>query len=1481
MAIQITVQPISRTVYLGDTVYITVDATETTGAPLSFNWIRDGVTVGTGKSHNANTRTQGIFYYYCEIRSPYEFVSSNIATLTVNDIVKPVILTQPQSFEEYIGSDHTVSFTVDEKAAFSYKYEWYKDGALVATTSDPEYTYRVTSETATAYCVVTASRPSGYGKSTTSNTFTITGKPREVEIVIEPSSKTVPIGYGPEGTVEVLCSAFPVVITDDVHFEWYGSYNGGAWQRLPSVESAVEHMSACEVSTENSGTWKVYCNIYALDGETGQGSLAAKTDTVTVEVQMPDTPVFITQPQSANYLWKAGASFGTPLTAEATVSAGYITYQWYESNGGPSYTPISGATSKTYSPPISELGTKKYVCRATNTYASGDSSSAMSSAATITVSELQPPTFTKQPSDVTMYKGGYDATISATAVSDMGLVSYKLQVSNDGSSWSDYSTWQDNMAITLPAGQAGIKYYRVVAHTRYNDDGTWIYSDNAYSRTATVTVADTPTPTVISEHVEDATYYSKSANPDSLYVTCSVPAGTLSYTWYKDGSIFATGTNSIKPNVTVTGSHQYYCVVTNTLNGFTKTYTTQTAVITVYNVTVTITQHPSSATYIRGQSASSLHCTATDSAGYPITYSWREATKGVVGTGSSLSISTAETGTFKYSCVATDSVGVSATSNTATITVNPTPSASLTSAADIKSAEYYQGQTAKTLNADATVSSGTLTWQWYKNGSKIAGATSKTYTPSTLTVGTDEYYCIITNTMYGYTSQYRTNTAQILVKEYEDIEFSQNPVGYECYVNDTPTVLRAQVSPSLPGVTYQWQSSNNGTTFTNIPGAVGSTYSPQTSVAGNTWYRCVATNGTGTYGKTATSTSAKVTVNIPEITVTKEPEDSYYGLGQTARALSAEAECTGCTITYQWQVSPDGNEGWSNIQGATGNTYKFSTQTAFDRWYRCVFTAENNGYTRTKAGNKAHVVISVANPPIFVKPLKDATYDSHIVPEALDGRATVSDKETVEYQWYFSEDNEHFYPITGATQSSYSPSTQIEGTRYYYVIATARLGISTATRQSNTATITIRSLIYSAAVSWQQYLASLKTNFTKLAKLEFLQPDGSVAFTIDNNPNNRRSGAFIQSGTLTVNLQNGQRRTASITLANLDGEYDYNVNKVWFGQQIRLSEGLVLKNGQEFYLPQGVFYVKDPVETVKPGERSVKYSLVDKWSYLDGTLFGNLDGIYEVQNGQNIFEVINSLLALERGNGQVIDNVPAMYTDYYNDQTTELPDGTIVNDTDMPYTYRNDSENGTYADIILEMNKILAGWIGYDARGRLRLDPSQDDILDGSKPVEWEFKPTETQFLGATYTVKNSEVYNDVIITGEALSEYGYVAGRAQNLDPKSDTNVNLIGKKTFRESNSGYSSRKQCENLAVFYLKRKTVLQKSVTITSTQIFHLQENQLVTIQRPDKIGRPIERHLVTGFTRPIGQTGTMEIQATSVNDLGNATIVPLPGEEEE
>lgn len=417
----------------------------------------------------------------------------------------------------------------------------------------------------------------------------------------------------------------------------------------------------------------------------------------------------------------------------------------------------------------------------------------------------------------------------------------------------------------------------------------------------------------------------------------------------------------------------------------------------------------------------------------------------------------------------------------------------------------------------------------------------------------------------------------------------------------------------------------------------------------------------------------------------------------------------------------------------------------------------------------------------------------------------------------------------------------------------------------------------SADKRFLQYLAALRTDFTKIAKLEFLNEDGTVAFALDNDPKNRRSGAFLQSGELSCNLNNGRRRQASVTLSNLTGDYDYAVNKIWFGTELRLSEGLLLPDGTDYYIPQGVFEIEQPNEQLNHGGNTVTYRLVDKWARLDGTLGGKLDGAYCVNAGTDIFQAMLSLLLLGKydmasNSSRPIDRVPPLFTNWYNGKTQTLTDGTTALLTQAPYDFLS-SDTGTVADVMLGLGEMLAARIGYNQTGRLVVDPSQDDILDISKPVLWNFSPSEKQLLHVEYSMDKAEVFNDIIVVGETGDDYSTARGRAQNQDPKSDTCISRIGLKTNRIPMANYYSNDICESYAEWQLKRAAVASKTVNIECTQMFHITENGIVTLQRTDKPGAPVERHVVQGFTRPIAQTGTMILNAISVMDFPTATIV--------
>lgn len=398
-------------------------------------------------------------------------------------------------------------------------------------------------------------------------------------------------------------------------------------------------------------------------------------------------------------------------------------------------------------------------------------------------------------------------------------------------------------------------------------------------------------------------------------------------------------------------------------------------------------------------------------------------------------------------------------------------------------------------------------------------------------------------------------------------------------------------------------------------------------------------------------------------------------------------------------------------------------------------------------------------------------------------------------------------------------------------------------------------------ISFNDYVKALKLGtIYPIASLEFLDPYGLPLFVVRED--------FIVDGQMTVQKQNGVRRSASITLSNLDHVHDFNPNKIWIGQQVRIRAGIRLPNGEDYFLPQGVFYITNPEESYMPSARVVKLSLIDKWAGLDGTVGGTLDGVYQINPGDNLFTAIEQLLLIDRGNGHHLDDSPPVLDSSYLGKTTMVSDAygntKQVSVLSAPYTLRTEAES-TYADVLLGINTMLVSSCGYDNMGNLIVRSANTDEDDATKPIAWQFTVREREFYGYTTAFNVNEMCNDVRIIGAVVNGV-QVSGRATNTNPASDYNVARVGYNTFTETRSKYYTYDQCNELARYYLKHKTLEQRQVSFTTTPIYHLNEDMIITLLRPEVSNTP-ERYLVTGYTMPLGCTGAMTINAVSVNDL--------------
>jgi hypothetical protein len=374
-------------------------------------------------------------------------------------------------------------------------------------------------------------------------------------------------------------------------------------------------------------------------------------------------------------------------------------------------------------------------------------------------------------------------------------------------------------------------------------------------------------------------------------------------------------------------------------------------------------------------------------------------------------------------------------------------------------------------------------------------------------------------------------------------------------------------------------------------------------------------------------------------------------------------------------------------------------------------------------------------------------------------------------------------------------------------------------------------------------------------KLEWLNPDDTVSHDIT-------ASLYNTNGTLNITNQNGCRRTFNLQIHNADGRYDIDVNKIWLGQKVKLYLGLYIGD-TPYFIQQGVFYITNPTDIMNPSTKCIQINCVDKWGFLDGTLFGNLDGIYKVPVGADIFGATKKLLMTDRGNGLPIDGTMPNISTYFNTKKVKLSDGTMVSVLKTPFTAMIE-KGQTYADVLLQFNTMLGGCIYYDIMGRLNIEPNEDDLLDANKEIVHAFDQYNCEILSKSRNYHFTDVFNDVYCVG--ATNNGYIAeGRATNNNIQSDLCVQRIGKKTKVFEDTNYYADELCQGWANYLLRQNTILQSSITLTTVPMYHLDVNKLITITN-EKNHLEQEKFLINSLSIPLG-IGQMSMSVISVNEL--------------
>ena len=189
----ITTQPANATVTVGQPATFTVAATGT--APLSYQWTKNGMIVGTNSSTYttaATTSSDNGAKIQVTVSNSKGSTPSGIATLTVDAAAtKPTIATKPTNATVTVGQ--TATFIVGATGTAPLSYQWTKNGSDVGTNSATYTTAATTLMDNGAQIQVTVSNSAG---STPSNvvTLTVNAAATKPTITTQPANTTVSAG---------------------------------------------------------------------------------------------------------------------------------------------------------------------------------------------------------------------------------------------------------------------------------------------------------------------------------------------------------------------------------------------------------------------------------------------------------------------------------------------------------------------------------------------------------------------------------------------------------------------------------------------------------------------------------------------------------------------------------------------------------------------------------------------------------------------------------------------------------------------------------------------------------------------------------------------------------------------------------------------------------------------------------------------------------------------------------------------------------------------------------------------------------------------------------------------------------------------------------------------------------------------------------------------------------------------------------------
>ena len=328
--------------------------------------------------------------------------------------------------------------------------------------------------------------------------------------------------------------------------------------------------------------------------------------------------------------------------------------------------------------------------------------------------------------------------------------------------------------------------------------------------------------------------------------------------------------------------------------------------------------------------------TAISFSGTGTTYNWTNTTPSIglvaSGTGNIAAFTAINAGVSAVTATITVTPianGCPGTPTTFTITVNPTPTVN-----SVSNQTVCVGANT-VVNFTGTISG--TTYNWANNNTNVGlaaigsgnisfVATNAGASPITATI-------TVTPVVNGCTGA----STNFTITVFPDPSVSVSASNATICTGGSST-LTATVSNGTGTTSYQWQSSTDNISFSNIGSATGSIYTA-TNLTTTTYFRVNITQ-TGSGCNNVTSSTIKTTVVTDPIVTASVPESTICVGGGVVLTASYTGGTGTCTI--QWQTRPDAVSTWTDIPSGTGNTYITPALNTSSR-YRALVSCSGNG----------------------------------------------------------------------------------------------------------------------------------------------------------------------------------------------------------------------------------------------------------------------------------------------------------------------------------------------------------------------------------------------------------------------------------------------------------------------------------------------------------------------------------------------------------